>query len=69
VAANGSVRLEAADGAIVIPAASASSSATIAATQGGTLTIGPQSEIDIDIDSSSTQTAAYNPNLSHSNIS
>ncbi len=55
VSANGSVRLEAASSA-------KPTSSAVSATQGGTLTLGDQSSIDIGIESSPTDTAAYADN-------
>jgi filamentous hemagglutinin len=69
VAANGSVRLEAADTHTVSSSQTAGAPQTISATNGGTLTIGAQSSIDIDIDSSNTDTAAYSPNQLQSTLS
>lgn len=65
IAANGSVRLEAADNTLI---SASGSTNTIAATEGGTLTIAPQSTIEIDIESSNSQTAPYNANQLQSNI-
>jgi filamentous hemagglutinin family protein len=65
VAANGSVRLEAADTTTV--AVVTGSPSLISATHGGQLELGPQSTIDIEPELTSTATTVYNPTNAASN--